>query len=70
MTKVAGVKEHPFTRGVLCAKVNDYPQKTYAEDRLLHPLRRKGAKGDGAFERISWDEALDEIASRFRNNFV
>ena len=42
---VRGAKDHPFTRGVLCAKVNDYPARTYAPDRLLHPLRRVGAKG-------------------------
>jgi len=67
VTKVTGVRDHPFTRGVLCAKVNDYPEKTYAESRILHPMRRTGAKGGGAFARISWDEALDEIAARFRS---
>lgn len=65
VTKVTGSKEHPFTRGVLCAKVNDYQARTYAPDRLLHPLRRTGPKGSGQFERISWDEALDTIASEF-----
>lgn len=65
VTKVTGVKEHPFTRGVLCAKVNDYQERTYAADRLLHPLRRIGPKGSGQFERISWDEALDTVASEF-----
>lgn len=64
VTRVEGAPDHPFTRGVLCAKVNDYEKHTYAEDRLLYPLRRKGAKG-GAFAQISWDDALDEIAGRF-----
>ncbi len=67
VTRVEGARDHPFTRGALCAKVNDYPARTYAPDRLLHPLRRVGPKGAGAFERISWDEALDEIATRFRS---
>lgn len=67
VTKVTGRKDHPFTRGVLCAKVKDYEAKTYAPDRLLYPLRRTGPKGSGAFERISWDEAIGEIATRFRS---
>ena len=63
--RVEGAKDHPFTRGVLCAKVRDYEKRTYAEDRLLHPLKRVGPKGSGSFERISWDDALDTIADRF-----
>lgn len=62
--RVAGDPDHPFTRGFLCAKVNRYVERTYHRDRLLHPMRRVGPKGSGQFERISWDEALDEIASR------
>ena len=65
VTKVTGAEDHPFTRGILCAKVNDYQERTYATDRLLHPMRRMGPKGSGQFERISWDEALDTIAERF-----
>src|SRR5262245_17581311 len=64
VVRVEGAKNHPFTRGTLCAKVNDYEQRVYAADRLLHPLRRVGPKGAGAFERITWDEALDLLASR------
>lgn len=63
--RVEGAKAHPITRGVLCAKVRDYEQRLTAPDRVLHPLRRVGAKGEARFQRISWDEALDEIASRF-----
>src|SRR5215510_11426612 len=66
VTRVDGSKEHPFTRGTLCAKVNDYEQRTYAPDRLLHPLIRTGPKGAGVFRRATWDEALDLIAARFK----
>lgn len=66
VTRVEGAKEHPITRGALCAKVNDYQARTYAPDRVLEPLRRVGAKGNGTFERISWDDALDLIAARLR----
>ena len=63
--RVDGARDHPITRGTLCAKVNDYQRRTYAPDRLLRPLRRVGAKGDGRFEPIDWDGALDLIARRF-----
>jgi anaerobic selenocysteine-containing dehydrogenase len=59
-----GDAAHPFTRGALCTKVNGYIAYTRSPDRLLHPMRRRGPKGDGAFERISWEAALDEIAER------
>jgi len=62
--KVAGDPSHPFTDGSLCTKVSHYTERTYAPDRLLHPLRRMGPKGSGEFKRIGWNEALDEIAAR------
>src|SRR5690242_5189985 len=62
--RVAGDPDHPFTRGFLCAKVNRYVERTYHAERILHPMRRVGAKGSGKFERVSWDDALGEIATR------
>ena len=61
---IGGDPEHRFTRGFLCAKVNQYLDRVYSPDRILHPMRRVGPKGQGRFERVSWDEALDEIAAR------
>ena len=54
--RLRGNREHPFTAGALCAKVNGYLEHARAPDRLLYPLRRVGRKGEGRFERISWDD--------------
>jgi len=58
----------PFTDGALCTKVAKYLERTYSPDRVLHPLRRVGPKGPGLgrWERITWDEALDTLAARFK----
>jgi anaerobic selenocysteine-containing dehydrogenase len=66
-TQLRGDPEHPITRGFLCGKVSRYLEREYSPERLLYPQRRVGAKGEGRFERITWDEALDEIASRFHS---
>jgi anaerobic selenocysteine-containing dehydrogenase len=63
--EVRGAPDHPPTNGTLCTKVARYLERTYSDQRVLHPLRRVGKKGEGRFERVSWDEALDTIASRF-----
>jgi anaerobic selenocysteine-containing dehydrogenase len=63
-TQIAGDPDHPVTQGFLCAKVNRYIERTYHPERLRAPLRRTGPKGTGQFAEISWNEALDEIASR------
>jgi anaerobic selenocysteine-containing dehydrogenase len=62
--KVTGSREHAPTAGVLCTKVARYTERTYHPDRLLHPLRRIGPKGEGRFERISWEQALATVAQR------
>ncbi len=64
--KLSGDPAHPFTRGTLCAKVNHYLDRVYHPDRVLHPLKRVGRKGEARFERVSWDEALGDIASRWK----
>src|SRR5450432_2367886 len=65
-SKLRGNPEHPVTRGFLCGKVAQYLEREYSPERLLFPQRRVGAKGEGRFERISWDQALDTIALRLR----
>ena len=66
-TRVAGDPGHPVTAGFLCGKVSNYLDRVYAHDRVLHPLIRVGAKGEGRFRRASWDEALGVIAARLRD---
>src|ERR1022692_2508116 len=65
-TRLRGDPAHPVTRGFLCGKVARYLEREYAPSRLLYPLRRTGAKGEGRFARVTWDEALDEIAARLK----
>jgi anaerobic selenocysteine-containing dehydrogenase len=64
--RMYGDPDHPFTRGTLCAKVNHYLERVYHPDRVLHPLKRVGAKGEGRFARVTWDGALADIASRWK----
>ena len=64
---VKGNKDHPMTRGGLCVKLQDYEKRHYHPDRLLYPMKRVGPKGSKQFERISWDEALDTIVTRWKS---
>lgn len=64
-TQLRGNPAHPYSAGELCPKVNRYLGRVYSDERVLTPLRRVGAKGEGRFEPITWDDALDEIATRF-----
>ena len=65
-TRLRGNPDHPVTRGFLCGKVARYLDREYSPDRLLYPRRRIGAKGEGRFARVTWDEALAEIAERLK----
>ncbi len=64
--KVRGNALNDYTDGVICAKVAAYKERVHHPDRLTKPLRRIGAKGDGAFEETSWDDALDLVAEKFQ----
>src|SRR3984885_3404058 len=65
-SNLRGNPDHPVTRGFLCGKVARYLDRQYSPNRLLYPQQRIGAKGEGKFQRISWDQALDTIAARLR----
>ena len=67
VTHLAGDPNHPITKGFACAKMARYPQRQEQGDRLLTPLRRVGRKGQGKFESVTWDVALDEIAERTKS---
>lgn len=66
LTGVKGNRDHPMTRGALCVKLKDYEKRHYHPDRVLYPMRRSGPKGSNQFERISWDDALVEITTKWK----
>ena len=64
--KLRGDPTHPVTQGFACSKTYKYPDRMYLESRPLYPMKRVGAKGSGQWQRLTWDEALDEIAVRLK----
>ncbi len=66
IVKIAGDPSHPVTKGVICEKVRAYPERIYNPSRILYPMRRIGKKGDGEFEKISWEAAVEEIVKRWK----
>ncbi|MGK2858526.1 MAG: molybdopterin-containing oxidoreductase family protein [Thermoanaerobaculia bacterium] len=66
VTAIRGSRgDHPTTDGFICSKIGNFARRVYHESRILHPLRRVGAKGSRQFERITWDDAIAEITTRF-----
>ncbi|MFC5528756.1 molybdopterin-containing oxidoreductase family protein [Cohnella yongneupensis] len=67
VVSVGGNPDHPATQGAICNKVRNLPDRVNHPDRVLYPMRRTGPKGTHSFERISWDEAFEEIVSRMQH---
>ena len=66
VVRIQGDPDHVTTQGALCTKVSRYAERSYDAQRVLHPLKRVGAKGAGQFVRVSWDQALSDIATRLK----
>src|SRR5688572_1623549 len=66
LVEIDGSHKNPVTGGYICAKVRRFGERVYGPDRLLYPAVRKGRKGEGKFERVSWDEALEQIVDRMQ----
>ena len=64
IVKAEGDSEDPFTKGYFCPMGSALPQIVYKRERLRHPLKREGKRGSGKWEKISWEEALNEISNR------
>ena len=64
MVSIKGDPKHPLTQGTVCVKGHTYAMHLYNADRIMHPMKRVGKKGEGKWERISWDQALKEIAAK------
>ncbi len=61
-------REHPFFKDVICMKGAFAPKSFARPERLMYPLKRTGARGEGGFERVSWNQAMDEIAERLQKS--
>jgi anaerobic selenocysteine-containing dehydrogenase len=66
VVRIQGDPDHAPTGGALCTKVSRYAERSYHEERVLHPCKRVGRKGSGQFVRVTWDEALTDIAARLK----
>ena len=66
ITAIRGSHTNPLTAGFICSKVGNFAKRVYSADRILHPMKRTGAKGTAQFEAISWEEAVETICSRFK----
>jgi len=64
LASIDGTRVNPNTDGYICAKVRRFPERVYGPDRLVYPAIRKGPKGLGSFQRVSWEEALATVADR------
>jgi anaerobic selenocysteine-containing dehydrogenase len=67
ITQVKGDPDHPFTKGFICRKAGYFPKHVHNEERILTPLLRIGPKGQGRFQPITWDEALDRVAAKIQS---
>lgn len=67
LVKLEGHPDHEFTQGYLCGKTYHYPDRVYSRERILHPLCRTNGRTDAAWQRVSWDEALDLVAAKIRH---
>jgi anaerobic selenocysteine-containing dehydrogenase len=66
LVEIDGSEKNPVTGGYICAKVRKFGERVYGPDRILHPAVRIGRKGEGKFSRVTWDEALELVAERFK----
>lgn len=67
VTAIRGSQLNPTTAGFICSKVANFTKRLYSPDRILYPMRRKGVKGSGQFERIGWEDAVQLICDKFRS---